>query len=89
MKTTIKQQNKLALEVLGYHGGQASNLYAVGSCMLSDTFKEKAYSPANHRGHDGEHGALAMAVRDLNHLSVIPAMGKRAAHIAKALSRFQ
>jgi hypothetical protein len=59
MKTNA--QSKLALELLGYHGGQSSALYAVGSCMLSDANKGVEYNPLNHRGH-GDDGSVAGAL---------------------------
>lgn len=48
----MKRQKQFALSLLEYHGGQSSGLYAVGSCMLSDSEKGRKYSPSNHRGHD-------------------------------------
>lgn len=48
---TASSQKRLALALLEFHGGQSSGLYAVGSCMLSDSDKLRAYSPDNHHGH--------------------------------------
>jgi hypothetical protein len=69
MKTTsLLSQKKLALALLDWHGGQSSPLYAVGSCMLSDSDKGRLYDPANHRGHadtEDESGCLSMAILEL------------------------
>jgi hypothetical protein len=49
-KALLAQRN-LSLRLLEWHGGQSSALYAVGSCMLSDSDKGRAYEPVNHQGH--------------------------------------
>jgi hypothetical protein len=68
---TIPAQKGLALSLLDWHGGQSSAVYAVGSCMLSDSNGGKTYDPANHRGHaDGETetGAVRRACLELRGL---------------------
>jgi hypothetical protein len=63
----ISTQKKLALALLQWHGGQSSPLYAVGSCMLSDSDKGRAY----HRGHtdtEDEQGAVRRAQYELTGL---------------------
>lgn len=70
---TIKSQTKLALALLDWHGGQNTGLYAVGSCMLSDCYKNRTYDPKNHRGHapsekDDNCGALRSAIISLQKL---------------------
>ena len=70
-KLTPRQQSKLAASLLDWHGGQSSAVYAVGSCMLSDFHHEKAYDPANHRGHadsETETGAVRRACFELRGL---------------------
>ncbi len=47
----MKAQKSFALKLLEFHGGQCSGLYAVGSCMLSDSKRGAKYEPKNHRGH--------------------------------------
>lgn len=47
----MKAQKTFALKLLEFHGGQCSGLYAVGSCMLSDSERGVKYEPKNHRGH--------------------------------------
>jgi hypothetical protein len=67
----FSQQLKLANKLLQWHGGQSSALYAVGSCMLSDSYKGRPYDPAAHRGHadtQDEHGAVWRAIRELRNL---------------------
>lgn len=67
----LNAQKKLALSLLDWHGGQSSALYAVGSCMLSDSDKLRAYNPANYRGHAGDdetQGALERAIVELRTL---------------------
>ena len=67
----VRLQKKIALSLLDWHGGQASAVYAVGSCMLSDFHHEKAYDPANHRGHadsETETGAVRRACFELRGL---------------------
>jgi hypothetical protein len=67
----ISTQKKLALALLEWHGGQSSPLYAVGSCMLSDSDKGRLYDPKNHRGHEDtedESGCLRMAIRELENM---------------------
>lgn len=67
----MKQQKNFALKLLDYHGGQFSALYAVGSCMLSDSEKGAKYSPMNHRGHacnDEFCGAVKNAIFELRGL---------------------
>ena len=64
----MKNQKNFALKLLDYHGGQFSALYAVGSCMLSDSEKGEKYNPANHRGHacnDEFCGAVKNAIFEL------------------------
>ena len=64
-------QKKLALDLLDYHGGQSSALYAVGSCMLSDSRKGIKYRPEMHRGHadtEEETGAVTRAIYELRGL---------------------
>lgn len=39
----MKNQKQLALALLDYHGGQNSALYAIGSCMLSDSENGRKY----------------------------------------------
>lgn len=58
----MKRQKQLSLSLLEWHGGQFSPLYAVGSCMLSDSEKGHKYNPANHRGHLE---ILPLAIREL------------------------
>ena len=67
----IQAQKVLALSLLDWHGGQTSALYAVGSCMLSDSNNAREYDPANHRGHTGsetETGAVRRACFELRGL---------------------
>jgi hypothetical protein len=61
----IKAQKKLALALLEWHGGMSSGLYAVGSCMLSDSEKGVAYSVDRHHGHVA---AIHRAVSELRGL---------------------
>lgn len=58
----LTSQKKLSLALLEFHGGMSSGLYAVGSCMLSDSDKGREYSPDNHNGHDA---AIRRAVSEL------------------------
>ncbi len=44
-------QKKLALQLLDWHGGMSSGLYAVGSCMLADAERGVTYKPQNCTGH--------------------------------------
>jgi len=70
-KLTPRQQEKLALTLLEWHGGGSSALYAVGSCMLSDANNAREYDPANHRGHadsETETGAVRRACFELRGL---------------------
>lgn len=94
----LQAQTKFALELLGYHGGQSDPIYAVGSCMLSDSNKGQIYLPSAHRGHSDtaeEQGAVSMAIRNLRGLKkdanfpecVTPAMEKRANRIADQLDK--
>jgi hypothetical protein len=67
----IAAQKRLALSLLDWHGGQSSALYAVGSCMLSDSDCATLYRPANHRGHadsETKTGAVRRAVYELRGL---------------------
>jgi hypothetical protein len=71
MKLSIPAQKRLALSLLDWHGGQSSGLYAVGSCMLSDSNSGRQYDPANHRGHaddDKSTGAVTRAIFELRRL---------------------
>lgn len=63
---TIVQQQRLALHLLEWHGGMSSGLYAVGSCMLSDSFSGRRYNPLNHKGH--AEFALDAAIAELRNL---------------------
>lgn len=94
----MKQQKNFALKLLDYHGGQFSALYAVGSCMLSDSEKGKKYNPANHRGHacnDEFCGAVKNAIFELRGLKkyanfpecVKPSDEKQAAKLALRLEK--
>lgn len=65
MKIHLSTQKRLALTLLEWHGGQSSGLYAVGSCMLSDSDNGRAYDAANHRGHDK---AIHRAIAELREL---------------------
>lgn len=90
---TAKQQKKLALALLDWHGGQGSGLYAVGSCMLSDSYKGRTYDPANHHGHPE---ALRRAVselrdwrKDAKHPECVTAtMERETAALADKLEKF-
>jgi len=58
---------------LEFHGGQFSPLYAVGSCMLSDSEKGIKYRPSNHHGHSESEefdtcGAVKSAIFELRAL---------------------
>lgn len=69
----LRTQHKLALALLDWHSGQSSPLYAVSSCMLSDSMKGITYLPANHAGHAEDEakdsaGALRMAIFELRGL---------------------
>lgn len=61
-------QKSLAIHLLEWHGGQGSGLYAVGSCMLSDVERGFDYDPKDNKGHAGESGAVARALRELRNL---------------------
>ncbi len=68
---SIRLQKGLALSLLDWHGGQSSAVYAVGSCMLSDSNGGKTYDPANHHGHadsETETGAVRRACFELRGL---------------------
>lgn len=70
-KNRLANQRNFALRLMGWHGGQSSALYAVGSCMLADAERGEIYDPLNHRGHhpaNSEHdlGALSRAVAELS-----------------------
>lgn len=67
----MKNQKQFALSLLNFHGGQNSGLYAVGSCMLSDSERGVKYNPANHCGHAENAetcGAVKNAIFDLRGL---------------------
>lgn len=89
----MKKQKRLALTLLEWHGGMWSGLYAVGSCMLSDSDGGRVYAPANHQGHDV---AIRRAVSELRDLKkdakhpecVTPSMEKAAARLADRLERY-
>jgi hypothetical protein len=69
MNTT--QQKRFALALLRWHDSQSCPIYAVGSCMLSDSDKGRDYDPRNHRGHadtEEEQGAVSRAIRTLRRL---------------------
>jgi hypothetical protein len=61
----MNTQKKLALALIDWHGGMSSGLYAVGSCMLSDSEKGIRYSTDNHPGHLD---ALKRAISELRTL---------------------
>lgn len=92
-RSALADQKALSLSLLEWHGGQGSSLYAVGSCMLSDSDRGKVYSPANHRGHDV---AIRRAVSELRDLRkdakhpecVTPKDEKDAAALADRLELF-
>lgn len=89
---TLHAQKKLSLALLEFHGGMSSGLYAVGSCMLSDSDKFRAYSPANHNGHDA---AIRRAVSELRDMKkdanfqecVTPKMEREANTLADKLEK--
>lgn len=96
----LRTQHKLALALLDWHSGQSSPLYAVGSCMLSDSMKGRTYNPANHGGHAEDEekdtaGALRMAIFELRGLkknanfpeTVTPAMEKECNTLADRLEK--
>lgn len=58
----LANQHILANDLLAWHGGQSSGLYAVGSCMLSDCVYRRLYSPKNHYGHEN---AILRAIDEL------------------------
>jgi hypothetical protein len=58
----MKDPKQLALDILEWHGGQGSSLYAVGSCMLAAAERGQKYNPENIRGHLN---ALPLAIREL------------------------
>lgn len=62
---TIRSQKKLALSLLDWHGGQSSAVYAIGSCMLSDSDNGVHYRTVNHHGHVT---ALTRAISELRNL---------------------
>lgn len=67
----LADQKRLAMSLLDWHGGQSSAVYAVGSCMLSDSQRGIVYDPANHTAHtdDGEYrGAVRRAITELQNL---------------------
>ena len=61
-------QRELALALLGWHGGQGSGLYAVGSCMLSASNKGCVYEPLDYYGHGDGSMAYLRAIKDLRGL---------------------
>jgi hypothetical protein len=61
----IKAQKKLALALLEWHGGMSSGLYAVGSCMLSDSEKGVAYAFHRHHGHELAIGRAVAELREM------------------------
>jgi hypothetical protein len=68
---TIRAQKRLALALMDWHGGQASGLYAVGSCMLSGSYKGRRYVPTEILGHADnaeETGAVTRAISELRNL---------------------
>lgn len=89
----MKRQKTLALALLEFHGGMGSGLYAVGSCMLSDSDKGRVYSPGEHRGHDV---AIRRAVselrdfrKDAKHPEAVRASDERAAaRLADRLEKY-
>lgn len=67
----MRNQKLFALQLLDFHSGQFSPLYAVGSCMLSDSEKGVKYRPSNHRGHSCNEefcGAVKNAIFELRRL---------------------
>lgn len=60
-----KQQKRLALKLLEWHSGMSSGVYAVGSCMLSDSENGIAYQALNHGGHCA---AIHKAIGELRNL---------------------
>jgi len=67
----MKLQKSFALQLLEFHGGQFSPLYAVGSCMLSDSEKGIKYCPSSHYGHacnEETSGAVKRAIFELRGL---------------------
>ena len=61
-------QKSLALHLFDWHGGQGSGIYAVASCMLADAERGIDYDPKQNKGHAGEGGAVARAIRELRNL---------------------
>jgi len=88
----MQNQKTFALKLLDYHGGQNSGLYAVGSCMLSDSDKGRKYSPKNHNGHDK---AIKWAISELRNFKkdanfpecVTPKMESDSEILAKQLDK--
>lgn len=86
----MKNQKQLALALLDYHGGQNSALYAIGSCMLSDSERAKKYEPKNHRGHSEAINRAILELRDMKKTAnfpecVTPEMEKEAEKLAQKL----
>lgn len=90
----MKRQKQLALKLLEWHGGQSSGLYAVGSCMLSDSDRGRKYETKNHNGHDK---AIIWALSELRDMKktanfpecVTPKMEKEAESLANRLEKFK
>lgn len=94
----LTQQKRFALALLEWHGGQNCPVYAVGSCMLSDSDRHLPYEPTNHRGHadtpeySGAVTRAALALRNLKRdanypEAVTPAMERQANLLAARLAK--
>lgn len=89
----MEYQKKLSLSLLEWHGGQGSSLYAVGSCMLSDSERGMKYEPKNHHGHPE---AIKRAILELRNVKknaifpecLTPQMEKEAENLAVKLEKF-
>lgn len=61
----LNEQRELANDLMSWHGGQSSGVYAVGSCMSSDTDRGLRYSTTRHYGHVE---AVRLAIAELQNL---------------------